>query len=504
MSLLGVDVGTTGCKAAAYNEDGHQLALHYEEYLVQRPRPGWAQLDPEEVWEKVKLAIKTVAIECRRDPIKALSVSSLGEAVVPVTNDRKILGPSILNFDQRGSEFLNSLREKISDKELYSITGNTLGNQYGLTKLMWIYHYNPDLYQQAHKFLLWSSFVSFMLGAEPIVDYSLANRMLLFDLDQCDWSDDLLEITNLDRAKLPATAPSGRNIGRISQHLATELNLSQDVIITTGAHDQNAGAVGCGVIDSGCAVYSMGTFICITPVLKKRLKTSIMIQRGLNTEHHAAPARYVSFIYNQGGSIVKWFRDTFIGQKDKETPAEGDRIYNLVFSEIPHEPSSVIVLPHFTITGPPNFISDSSGVIVGLNLETTRGDILKGILEGVTFSLKEVVDSLSQTDIEIQEFRPTGGGSKSAVWIQTSADILGTPFRLPVIKEAGTLGAAIIAGVGSGVFASFEEGIEATVKVGRTFEPNDSKHQQYQDNYQAYLELWPLLGDYLRERTGTK
>ncbi|MCK4900013.1 MAG: hypothetical protein KAS38_14635, partial [Anaerolineales bacterium] len=225
MSLLGVDVGTTGCKAAAYSEDGRLLALHYEGYQIQKPRQGWAQLDAIEVWEKVKLSINSVAAQCARDPIKALSVSSLGEAVVPVTKDRVILGPSILNFDQRGSEILKKMREKISDEKLYSINGNILGNQYGLTKLMWIKQNHPDLYQQADKFLLWSSFIAFMMGAEPIVDFSLANRMLLFDLDQCEWSVELLDIANLDRSKLPDTAPSGTEIGRVSEHIADELNL---------------------------------------------------------------------------------------------------------------------------------------------------------------------------------------------------------------------------------------------------------------------------------------
>jgi xylulokinase len=504
LSLLGVDVGTTGCKVAAFSEDGNLLTLHYEGYQIQKPKPGWAELDAVEVWNKVKLAIRSVASQCVEDPIKAISVSSLGEAVVPVTKDRKILGPSILFFDARGSEFLDDLRGNLSDLQLYSINGNTLGNQYGLTKLLWIRQHQPEVYEKADKFLLWSSFISFMLGANAVVDYSLANRTLLFDLDQEKWSEELIALAQLDRSKLPETAPSGTNIGRVSRHIADELNLPPDVIITTGAHDQNAAAVGCGVIESGSAVYGMGTFICITPVFKKRLKSSVMIERGLNTEHHAVPERYVSFIYNQGGSIVKWFRDTFAGQVDKQIAADGDRIYSLLFNEIPAKPSSVVVLPHFTITGPPHFVSDSSGVIIGLNLETSRGEILKGIIEGVTFSLKDVVDSLSQTGIDIQEYRPTGGGSKSQTWIQTSADILGKPFTLPIVKEAGTLGAAIIAGVGSGVFASFVEGVEATVKIERTFEPDINLHQRYQDNYRAFQELWPLLGDYLRNRSGMK
>ena len=184
MSLLGIDIGTTGCKIAAYSELGDQLAIHYEEYQIQCPKPGWAQLDAVEVWEKVKLGIRSVAGQCDQDPISSLSISSLGEAVVPVMNDREILGPSILNFDPRGSEFLPLLREKIQDEELYAINGNTLGNQYGLTKLLWIKRNHPELYQQVDKFLLWSSFIAFMLGAEAVVDYSLANRTLLFDLER--------------------------------------------------------------------------------------------------------------------------------------------------------------------------------------------------------------------------------------------------------------------------------------------------------------------------------
>ena len=499
MSLLGIDVGTTGCKAAAYSEEGRLLALHYEGYQIHSPRQGWAELDPAEVWDKVKLAARSVASQCGEDPIKALSVSSLGEAVVPVTKDRKILGPSILFFDTRGGEFMDELHENLSDKKLYSINGNTLGNQYGLTKLMWLKQYQPEIYQRADKFLLWSSFISFMLGANPVVDYSLANRTLLFDLDQKEWSKELLKITNLDQSKLPDTAPSGTKIGIISTYIANEIGLPKGVTITAGAHDQNASALGCGVIKPGCAVYGMGTFICITPVFVNRIEPDIMIQRGLNTEHHAVPERYVCFIYNQGGSIINWFRSTFAANVYQQAESAGDDVYDSLFREIPEEPSSVVVLPHFTITGPPDFIDDSSGVMVGLDLDTRRGDMLKGIIEGITFSLKEVVDSLAPTDIDINEYRPVGGGSKSEAWIQTSANIFGKPFKLPLVKEAGTLGAAIIAGVGSGVYASFEEGVEASVRLERTFEPDMKINQRYKDRYEAYKELWPLMGKYLRK-----
>jgi xylulokinase len=499
MSLLGIDVGTTGCKAAVFSEEGHLLASTYEEYDVQRPKPGWAELDAAEVWAKVKRMISKVVSSSSSDPVKALAVSSLGEAVVPVTEDRQILGSSILNFDARGEEYLESLSSVLDNERLYRINGNTLGNHYSLTKLKWIKEHQPNLYKRAHKFLLWGSFVSFMLGADPVVDYSLANRTLLFEVDREAWSEELLELAGLDRSKLPDTAPSGTVIGTVSDRMADELGLTSNVSIVTGAHDQCANAVGCGVIQEGRAVYGMGTFICITPVFSKRREPTVMIERGLNTEHHAVPGKYVSFIYNQGGSLVKWFRDTFAAAERRRADETGRDIYADLISEIAEGPSDIMVLPHFTTTGPPAFVSDSCGVIAGLRLETSRGDILKGILESTTFYLKECVDSLPPTRIEIADFRAVGGGSKSDMWIQICADIMGRPFVRPKITEAGALGAAIMAGVGSGVFPSYEIGVQAMVNLERTFKPDPQQQRLYENRFEKYARLWPLMEDYLRD-----
>lgn len=499
MSLLGIDVGTTGCKAAVFSEKGHLLASAYEEYDIQRPKPGWAELDAIDVWAKVRRMIAQVVSRSTSDPVQALAVSSLGEATVPVTEDRQVLGPSILNFDARGEEYLESLSYALPNERLYRINGNTLGNHYGLTKLRWIKEHRPDLYERADKFLLWGSFFSFMLGSDPVVDHSLANRTLLFDVDREAWSEELLALAGLDRSKLPETAPSGTVIGTVSDRVAGELGLPSNVSIVTGAHDQCANAVGCGVIQEGRAVYGMGTFICITPVFSQRREPAVMIERGLNTEHHAVPGRYVSFIYNQGGSLVKWFRDTFAAAEHREAEEAGRDVYADLFSELPEGPSGVVVLPHFTTTGPPEFISDSCGVVAGLRLETSRGDVLKGILEGTTFYLKECVESLPPTGIEIADFRAVGGGSKSDAWIQVCADIMGRPFVRPKITEAGSLGAAIMAGTGRGVFSSFEDGVEAMVSLERTFEPDPQQQKLYESRFEKYRRLWPLMEEYLRD-----
>lgn len=501
MSLLGIDVGTSGCKAAVFSEDGRLLASAYEEYDYQHPQPGWAELDTPQVWEQIKRTIRTASsgahYSAPPDPIKALCVSSLGEAIVPVTSERRILGPSLLNFDARGAEYLPALRAQLDDARLYAINGNTPGNHYSLTKLLWLKDHQPDLYQQADRFLHWSGFVAFMLGAEAVVDYSLANRTLLFDLERQAWSDELIRLVQLDRAKLPPTVPAGTVIGAVAPSLATELGLPARLPIVSGAHDQCCNGVGCGVIEPGRALYGMGTYICMMPVFDRRPEPTAMIAQGLNTEHHAVPGQFVSFIYNQGGALVKWFRDTFAVIDRQQATATGADIYAALIAEMPSEPSRVMVLPHFTATGPPHFIDDSCGVITGLHLDTARGEILKGLIEASTFYLRECFEALPAGSA-ISDFRAAGGGSKSDAWLQICADILGRPFIRPQINEAGALGAAIIAGTGSGVFASLREGVETMVKQERTFEPNPLMQRRYDERFEKYRKLWPLLQDYVR------
>lgn len=499
MSLLGLDVGTSGCKAAVFSGDGRMLALAYREYDTLRPKPDWAELDVHEVWEKVQETIREVSPAARQDPVKALAVSSMGEAMVPVTKERRILGPSLLNFDGRGAEYLPGLGQVIDDETLYRINGNTLGNQYSLTKLMWIKDNQRDLYDHTDKFLHWSGFVSYMLGGEAMVDYSLANRTLLFDIDNGTWSDSLIEKAGLDKEKLPPTSPSGKVIGQIDKRLAAELGLHGEIAIVTGAHDQCANGIGCGVTQEGQAMYGMGTYLTAMPVFGKRQPPQKMIPYGVNTEHHAAPGLFVSFLYNHSGSMFKWFRDTFAAAEHKQAQAEGRSIYPDLIAEMPPTPSKVLVLPHFAQTGPPRFIADSSGVMVGLHLGTTRGEICKAILESPVFYLRELLEPLERNGITISSFRAVGGGSRADAWIQLSADILGKPLTRPAVTEAGALGAAIMAGTGIGEFESMQAGGQAMIQLDKSFEPDNEIHRQYEERFALYKQLSPLLLDYLRQ-----
>jgi len=499
MGLLGIDIGTSGCKAAVFHSDGSCASVAYEEYDVSRTQPGWAELDSVAVWGAVQRTISRAASGARGDPVRALAVSSLGEALVPVSRQRIVLGDAILNFDARGASYLPELEAALDAVRLYEITGNTLGNHYSLTKLMWLRDQAPRLYQQTDLLLPWGSFVSYMLGAEPVVDYSLANRTLLFDVGNAGWSEELGCVAGLDLGKMPHVSASGTAIGVVSDVMADALGLPRNVTVVTGAHDQCANAVGAGATTEGLAMYGIGTYACIVAPFAERRDARAMMAQGLNTEHHAAPGLYVTFMYNHGGSMLKWYRNTFAAVEHQRALQAGRSVYPELLAEMPAEPSGLVVLPHFALTGPPGFMSDSRGMVVGLTLETPRGAIAKGVLEGCTYYMRSCVEALPQTGISIDGYRAVGGGSQSDAWVQLSADILNAPIERPTVTEAGALGAAVLAGVGTGVFDSVEQGVEAMVRVERRFEPRSRHVPLYNEWYALYTSLWPRVGGFLAE-----
>ncbi|MBN1418416.1 MAG: hypothetical protein JXP34_06535 [Planctomycetes bacterium] len=497
MSLLGIDIGTTGCKASVLSADGRILGRAYREYDIVREQPGWAELDSRLVWDRIKQVIREAAAGSKADPVRALSVTSLGEAMTPVSRDREILGNSILCMDARGEEGVRLLGDRYGIDRLFRTNGNILGLAYGLPKLAWVRENRRDFFDRAHKFLLWEDLVHYLLGCEPVTDYSLANRTLLFDLRAKAWSREILDIAGIPIEKLPGLAPSGTSLGPIADGAADDLGLPRGTVAVTGGHDQCSNALGAGIVAPGSAVYGIGSFICITPAFRDLPDAEAMRASGLNIEDHVVPGLYVSFLYNTGGSILKWFRDTTAAAERADAERAGEDIYDRLLAEMPEEPSRILVLPHFAPTGPPWFDDHSAGVIAGLKTETTRGEICKGILEGITLYFQEGMECLRRAGIEVRELRATGGGAKSDRWLSIKADVLGIPIARPKVTEAGTLGTVMLAGLGSGVYRSLEEAIAALVSIDRVFEPDPRRHEAYLERGRLYREIYPRMKEFL-------
>lgn len=487
MSLLGIDLGTSGCKAGVFGLDGTCLGQAYREYDMLHPHPGWSELDSQTVWSRTREVIAEVAACAKQDPVTALSVSAFGEAFVPVTRHRELLDNSILCVDDRGAHHVEEMLAAFGRENLYRINPNLLGPNYSLPKLLWLREHRPDVYQKADWFLLWSDLIAFLLGADPATNNSHANRTLLFDLDRNDWSDELLDWSGIPRGKLGPVVPGGTIIGTVDDAMAGELGLPRGVQIVSGGHDQCCNALGCGATSAGRAVYGMGSFDCITPVYTKPADPLRMLQASLNIEHHVLPDLYVSFLYNQSGLLVKWFRDTF---------TSGDESYTRLNSEMPDAPSRLLVLPHFD--PPPHHPPDTAGVIAGLRTDTRRGEILKAIIEGCALHFVESMDTLRSLGMESTALIASGGGSKSDHGLQIRADIFGIPMIRPRITEAGLAGAAMLAGLGTGVFNNAAEAAALFVHHDRVFDPDASRHAAYREKWALYRQVYPSLQPVLK------
>ena len=485
MSLLGIDVGTSGCKAAVFSLDGKCYGICCDEYSFMSAENGIFEVDSKNVWEKIKLVIKdAVAMIPKEDKISALSVSSMGEAVVPVTNNREILSNSIISCDKRGGKYIESLKNYKTETELYDINPNILSPNYTLPKLLWIKNSQSEIYDKTDKFLFWADFVCFMLGSDAFTSNSLANRSLMFDLKRNDWSEEILNWSGIDRTKLGQIVQGGTVVGNVSETIAYELDLSTDTLIVSGGHDQCQNALGTGSITSGTTTCGLGTYECIAPVYSEIPDLDSMYEFSLGVEHHVLPNLYMTLIFNQAGMLIKWFRNTFaFGELDNFD------IYKKLNDEIPDEISNLLAFPYFESTGSPYYIDDAKGAYIGLTTKTTRGECLKALMEGITFYFLESINNLKSKDIPFNKLIASGGGAQSDKWLQLKADILNIPVIRTNFTECSILGAAMLAGIATNEF-SVNEAVDIYVKEDRVFPPNENNYIVYQEKYNIYKEMF--------------
>lgn len=493
MLTMGIDVGTSSCKVGVFSDKGLAASAGCDYDVVAR-RPGWVEIDPETTWAKIKRAVREVTDDPSVDgrAIRAVSFSSMGEAVVPVRLDGTIAGPSILGHDCRGVEESERLVGAFDPAALFAVNPNTVGPQYTFAKLMWLRGHDAEAYGRADKFLFWGDFLGFMFGAEPYTTKSLANRSMLFDARAGDWSGVLMEASGLDRGKFAPIVDSGLEVGTVRPELARELGLADGVAIVSGGHDQGCNSLGCGCLKPGDTVVGMGTYECYTPTFPWPADVESFRRELMCIENHVVDGLFLSFLYSHSGTIVNWFRNAFM-------PGAGSDAVEILNAEAPEGPTGLLFLPHNEPPQWPRFIEDSSGVFVGLKAGTTRGEMFKAVMEGVAFALVDAVDSMRRTGTCPDVFLASGGTSRSDVWMQIRADVTGIPFTRLSVTEGSLTGAAMLAAVRSGLFGSNGEAVAAYVRHGRTFLPDPGRHAEYRERAALYRRLFPavhpLLGD---------
>lgn len=467
MSLLGIDIGTSCCKASLFGDDGTMIHCARRRYELLRDATGGVALPSEEVWRKICEVIAEAAAAAGKDSIRALCAASMGEAVVPFDAAGRILGDSLTGLDARGDRFLKHLMKQISPEELYHITGLQPASGFTLTNLMWLREMQPELWRKTVCFLPWADLVGFLLCGTAVCNRSLAGRTLLYDLTAGAWSEPIATAAGIDSGKLPPPERSGVPLGRVRPALARELNLSPETVVVTGTHDQCAAALGAGAYRENGAMLGLGTFACLVLVHSAPGEDSPYRGLKLNIEEGPEAGRFVSFLYHaSGGALIEWMRREFY----RDLPEEG--VFDAMFREIdPVSSATPCVLPFFAGTGPLDHLDGGHGLFSDLDFSHSRASLLRGALEGITLYFREALEVLAKQNHKVTELCVTGGGGESELWLQMTADLLEVPVRKRA-PECGTLGCAMLAGVGCGLFADLNEAAKRMVCPGRLYLPD--------------------------------
>ena len=492
MSLLGLDVGTSGCKSTVFSTSGEILSHSYQEYNVSRV-DGEHEIDANIIWSSVKKVVFESA-ELANQPVKAVCISSFGESALPVDINGTPLAGAMLYTDPRGQEECIDLLNKKPQEDIARITGVNPHSMYTLPKVMWRAKHQKELFAKAHKFLMIEDFIIFKLCGEFATDYSMAARTMAFDIRKKVWSDEIFDIASINKSVFSTPHPSGTPIGKILPQIANELKLSSEAVVVTGGHDQICSAVGAGVLSSGVSTDGIGTVECITPVFDRPITEKEMQQYGYACVPHAVDGLYATYAFSvTGGAVLKWFRDNFSDKYAADADKNGINIYKYLDSIVNNKPSGILVLPHFAGATTPYMDTGAQSAVLGMKLETESIDLYRAILEGVTYEILMNIEYLGRAGINIGALHATGGGAKSPVWLQIKADILNRPISAMKNSEAGTQGAAMLAAVATGVYKNLEEAAKQFVKISRTYEPNLQMHEQYQIHFDRYRKIYDAV-----------
>lgn len=495
MSLIGLDVGTTGCKAILFDLRGHVLGSATREYSVRTPRPDWAEQDAEEVWRLAWDCVREAADVAKADPPVAMALSCQGEAVIPVDAEGRSMRPAILGMDTRTTEENAWLAERFGARELFARTGMPVHTINSLPKLLWIQRNEESVWEEADRFLLYEDFFLNRLIGRPVISHCLASRTQMYDLREGRWAVDLLGECGIEAARLAELPADGQQVvGRLNPELGDELGLAEPLLVACGGHDQACAALGSGAVSGGLAFVSTGTAEVVEVAMEAPALGEPLRRGNISVYRHVVPDLYVAMTLNHsGGLVLRWFRDTFCaGEMRRAEAADGDA-YDLILQGAPEGPTSLIVLPHLAGSGTPQLDTSSRGAILGLTFGTDRAAIAKAILEALTFEVRMNLDVLRGCGVQVEELAAVGGGAKSDLWLQLKADICRVPIRVPQVTEAACLGAALAAGVAAGLYPDFASAVDAAVCYEHTIKPRGEVASAYQERYALYRKVYPTL-----------
>ncbi|MHB0859105.1 MAG: FGGY-family carbohydrate kinase [Anaerolineae bacterium] len=502
--LLGVDLGTTNTKVVAYSTTGQPVAQASSPTPTSVEGMRQASHDPELLWQACAQAIRqTVAQLPAEGRIEGLALASIGESGVPLDAHGQPVYPIIAWYDERTLPQTAQLAQRTTESALYRISGLPLGHTFTLNKLLWLQECQPEAFARLRTWLCVSDYIAYRLTGERCMGYSLASRTLAFDLRRLVWSQELLSLADLDAAIFPPLQPEGTRIGQVGGEAARWTGLQEGTPVYVGGHDHVCGALAMGAFEPGRVLDSTGT-------TEAELATLTNIDDHLDTADtsfclgcHVARGRYYALGSILGaGSMLAWLAD-LLWPDGQWNGAQALQALTDAAASSPRGAQGLYVLPHLAGAGSPERHSSARGVFVGLSLSQSRADLARAALEGLAYELRWLWEALERfSGHPIEQVITAGGGARNAFWSQIKSDVTGRALTIPQHTEAAALGAALLAGIGAGVYHDARDAHRQIKVPVAKVHPQPEAAEDYAIRYHALMaQVRPLAAE-LGRRSG--
>jgi xylulokinase len=496
MRLLGIDVGTGGTRAVVVDEAGGVVASATAEHApFASPRTGWAEQDPRDWWRATAEAVSAALAQAGagREEVACVGLTGQMHGAVLLDGAGEVLRPALIWCDQRTDAQCRSITERVGAARLIELTLNPALTNFTLTKMLWVREHEPELWARVRTVLLPKDYARFRLTGERATDVADASGTLLFDVAGRRWSDAMLDAAEIDRALLPRAFESPEITGRVSAEGAAATGLREGTPVVAGAGDQAAGAVGMGIVRPGAVSATIGTSGVVFAATARPA-----LDRGgrVHTFCHAVPGRWhVMGVTQAAGLSLRWFRDRF-GTGDGAVAGGGRDPYELLCEEASGAPpgsDGVLWAPYLMGERTPHLDPHARAALTGLAASHTRAHVIRAILEGVAFSLRDTLTIFDEMGVPVETIRLGGGGARSPLWRQIQADVYGRAVEILAAEEGAAYGAALLAGVGGGVWPSVDEACARAVRVAARVEPDAGASDVLDARYKAFQSLYPAL-----------
>lgn len=497
--LLGIDIGTSACKIALFSKDGKVEAAASGAYPVYYPRSGWAEQNPDEWWEAVCDTIWKVLDSSGIAPSEIAGVGIDGQSwsAIAIDKEGKVLTNTPIWMDTRAQSICDRVNQEIGAEKIFELCGNMLQPSYTTAKILWYKENLPDIYEKIDKILQSNSFIAYRLTGAITQDISQGYGLHCFNMRTGAWDMDMCERMGIPSSFLPDIVPCHQIIGTVTREAAEQTGLAPGTPVVAGGLDAACGTLGAGVVHAGETQeqggQAGGMSICIE---------EYAADPRLILGYHVVPNQWLlQGGTTGGGGVMRWLEREF-GAYERSVAAEKGRTslqqYNALAEQVSPGSDGLVFLPYMAGERSPIWDPNAKGVFYGLDFGKTKGHIIRSAMEGVAYSLKHNLDIAESAGAHVKELLAVGGCANSALWMQIKSDITGKSLAVPFSDTATTLGAALLAGVGVGMYENFEDAVAQTVKITRKYEPNTENHEVYMKNYETYLGLYENLKELIK------